>query len=1054
MWVNNRDKIMMSTINNQRPTILRPMFTMMSLFCLLIVSGFIYAAQNVMNFDSNINEAVLAISPDIPTIRRGAGGQQTITITNKGPDSANNTFATYTEQPIAGVAITSVTLSNGTACNVTQTSPKTWKCPLGYLANGSSAKFLVNYSTTTTANLGDLQVKGVVRAGSDELNPGSGVGESAYRIWGSETQETTPSKYGAFMVGFNGTAASTLVDGSGNGKFGPYSYEGSSIVAAWPTTQASPNGGYLDYGIPGPRSSYYLSSALPNPPTVQRLVTSLSNISVLLRRDDNTNNATDNRRAWELRTGILVPTGTTKSISLCVGNTNLWMDDSGYIMVNGQTVGTARDNFTNAIYDAPLTLNEGYNVITYRIANRNETKGYGGEVNQGGFGVIGIVDASGNCTATGMDSLSAVGENARVNIIDAAALVITKTNYTDSVNAIGQTTYTLTVENQGPSNVTGAILKDPLAINMTKGTPVCSTIDNNQCTAATTPNVNQLEAGYALPVLASGQKYILSVPVTLNAFTASSVTNTASVKSPTNVTALGTACVNDTSSNITRSFDAASQTCTTSDTDKIQPRVQIAKTSIGNVGTFNFNVTNASTSSDSVTTATAGTAVTSNVIHHVETISNSLVINELSTTGFTLSSASCIDNNASISGNTTNPIGSLSNSTLTIDPTYLKPGANFVCSFTNSLKQITVSGRVFEDNSGTTAVNNNAYNGVQDAGETGIAGSKVQLKDSAGILIAEVLTNATGDYTFNVSPEKLTSTFTIVATNAAGYTSVSGTSGSGGSYNLSTDTITLTKTSNNFNYPNNNFGDAKLALVITPNNQQTTIAGGVVDYPHKISSLAVITMNSVNSIAGQQPANSADQPWQSVIYLDSNCNGKVDVGETVLAGTRTFNPVQSICVVHRVNVPINASAGAQQILSLQPNGTATSGNIPVTSNTVTDTTLVGSAGLDMKKGVRVVSSCPSTVNDTNAFVTANQARNGNFLEYEITYRNNSTKNLVDVMVKDSVPTGMVFQSQTCNTTPTGITCTPTQSGNSLRWSMSGKLPPATSGTVRYCVAIP
>lgn len=1044
----------MSTINNQRPTILRHIFTMMSLFCLLIVSGFIYAAQNVMSFDSNINEAVLAISPDIPTIRRGAGGQQTITITNKGPDSANNTFATYTEQPTAGVTITSVTLSNGTACNVTQTSPKIWKCPLGYLANGSSANFLVNYSTTTTANLNNSQIEGVVRAGSDELNPGSGVGESAYRIWGSETQETTPSKYGAFMVGFNGTAASTLVDGSGNGKFGPYSYEGSSIVAAWPTTQASPNGGYLDYGIPGPRSSYYLSSALPNPPTVQRLVTSLSNISVLLRRDDNTNNATDNRRAWELRTGILVPTGTTKSISLCVGNTNLWMDDSGYIMVNGQTVGTARDNFTNAIYDAPLTLNEGYNVITYRIANRNETKGYGGEVNQGGFGVIGIVDASGNCTATGMDSLSAVGENARVNIIDAAALVITKTNYTDSVNAIGQTTYTLTVENQGPSDVTGAILKDPVATNMTKGTPVCSTIDNNQCTAATTPTVNQLEAGYALPVLARGQKYILSVPVTLNALTVSSVTNTASVKSPTNVTALGTACVNDTSSNITRSFDAASQTCTTSDTDKIQPRVQIAKTSIGNVGTFNFNVTNASTSSDSVTTATAGTAVTSNVIHHVETITNSLVINELSTTGFTLSSASCIDNNASISGNTTNPIGSLSNSTLTIDPTYLKPGANFVCSFTNSLKQITVSGRVFEDNSGTTAVNNNAYNGVQDAGETGIAGSKVQLKDSAGILIAEVLTNATGDYTFNVSPEKLTSTFTIVATNAAGYTSVSGTSGSGGSYNLSTDTITLTKTSNNFNYPNNNFGDAKLALVITPNNQQTTIAGGVVDYPHKISSLAVITMNSVNSIAAQSPANSADQPWQSVIYLDSNCNGKVDVGETVLAGTRTFNPVQSICVVHRVNVPINASAGAQQVVSLQANGTATSGNTPVTSNTVTDTTLVGSAGLDMKKGVRVVSSCPSTVSDTNAFVTANQARNGNFLEYEITYRNNSTKNLVDVMVKDSVPTGMVFKSQTCNTTPTGITCTPTQSGNSLRWSMSGKLPPATSGTVRYCVSIP
>ena len=1042
---------MMSTINNQRPTILRPMFTMMSLFCLLIVSGFIYAAQNVMSFDSNINEAVLAISPDIPTIRRGAGGQQTITITNKGPDSANNTFATYTEQPTAGVTITSVTLSNGTACNVTQTSPKIWKCPLGYLANGSSANFLVNYSTTTTANLDNSQIEGVVRAGSDELNPGSGVGESAYRIWGAEGQNTTnPPQYSAFMVGFN-RSTDTQVGSSNNQTYGPGSSEGSAMTLAWPANQASPTGGYLKTSLKGSGNSTYFASQTNAPATIQKLITNLQPISVSL--PSSFDSFADNRRAWELRTGILVPSGTTTTtVNACIGTSSFFLDDSAYIMLNGQVLSPTRDTYGKSVYNVPLTLQPGYNVISYRIANRNGATANAYEDSAGGFSTIGLTVA-GSCDPTSLQAEANKGENARINIIDAAALVITKTNYTDSVNAIGQTTYTLTVENQGPSDVTGAILKDPVATNLTKGMPVCSTIDGNQCTAATTPTVNQLEAGYALPVLARGQKYILSVPVTLNALTASSVTNTASVKSPTNVTALGTACVSDTSSNITRSFDAASQTCTTSDTDKIQPRVQIAKTSIGNVGTFNFNVTNASTSSDSVTTATAGTAVTSNVIHHVETISNSLVINELSTTGFTLSSASCIDNNASISGNTTNPIGSLSNSTLTIDPTYLKPGANFVCSFTNSLKQITVSGRVFNDNSGTTSVNSNAYNGVQDAGETGIAGSKVQLKDSAGAVIAEVVTDATGDYTFNVSPEKLTNTFTIVATNATGYTSVSGAAGSAGSYNLSTDTIILSKTSN-FNYPNNNFGDAKLALVITPNNQQTTIAGGVVDYPHKISSLAVITMNSVNSIAAQQPANNADQPWQSVIYLDSDCNGKVDVGETVLTGASTLNPVQSICVVHRVNVPINASAGAQQILSLQPNGTATSLNIPVTSNTVTDTTLVGSAGLDMKKGVRVVSSCPSTVNDTNAFVTANQARNGNFLEYEITYRNNSTKNLVDVMVKDSVPTGMVFQSQTCNTTPTGITCTPTQLDNSLKWSMTGKLPPATSGTVRYCVSIP
>lgn len=991
--------------------------------------------------EAAIKEARFEIVPDLPTIYRGGTGQQLITITNKGPDAATGTIATVIPAPQSGVTVTSVNVVGGSACTLASGQ---WTCDVGGVANNLNFQLNVSYSTTSTTSLGTAQQVSI-KVNSNEFNPGSGAGETLYKVWGSnEKNEIRPN--GAFWVGNLGSGAIP----AGSYYDEPSVEDPNNILGAWPAAQSSPTGTYLTQSVSGPNNNVYGTSSSTASPMIQQLITTMSTSKYLTVSLPATSEFGDNRRAWEFKTGIFLPK--TQNVSVCVGNSSLGVDDGAYIMEGNQVLISKSKYQPNGLLSTSFSLSAGYHQLTYRIINRNGTYS-SGELNPGGYGAIGLSIDGSSCNTVNYDSATTAAIPASINIIDAAALVITKTNYTDSVNAIGQTTYTLTVENQGPSNVTGAILKDPVATNMTKGTPVCSTIDNNQCTAATTPTVNQLEAGYALPVLASGQKYILSVPVTLNALTASSVTNTASVKSPTNVSALGTACVSDTSSNITRSFDAASQTCTTSDTDKIQPRVQIAKTSIGNVGTFNFNVTNASTSSDSVTTATAGTAVTSNVIHHVETITNSLVINELTTTGFTLSSASCRDNNASISGNTTNPIGSLSASTLTIDPTYLKPGANFVCSFTNTLKQITVSGRVFNDNSGTTAVNSNAYNGVQDAGETGIAGSKVQLKDNAGTVIAEVLTNATGDYTFNVSPEKLTSTFTIVATNAAGYTSVSGTSGSGGSYNLSNDTITLNKTSN-FNYPNNNFGDAKLALVITPNNQQTTIAGGVIDYPHKISSLAVITMNSINSIAAQQPANNADQPWQSVIYLDSDCNGKVDVGETVLTGARTINPVQPICVVHRVNVPINASAGAQQVVSLQANGTATSLNIPVTSNTVTDTTLVGSAGLDMKKGVRVVSSCPSTVNDTNAFVTANQARNGNFLEYEITYRNNSTKNLVDVMVKDSVPTGMVYKSQTCNTTPTEITCTPTQSGNSLRWSMSGKLPPATSGTVRYCVSIP
>ena len=47
-----------------------------------------------------------------------------------------------------------------------------------------------------------------------------------------------------------------------------------------------------------------------------------------------------------------------------------------------------------------------------------------------------------------------------------------------------------------------------------------------------------------------------------------------------------------------------------------------------------------------------------------------------------------------------------------------------------------ITGRVFNDNSGTTAVAANAYNAVQDAGEIGIAGSTVELNNCAGTVIA------------------------------------------------------------------------------------------------------------------------------------------------------------------------------------------------------------------------------------------------------------------------------------------------------------------------------
>src|SRR5204862_7714245 len=82
-------------------------------------------------------------------------------------------------------------------------------------------------------------------------------------------------------------------------------------------------------------------------------------------------------------------------------------------------------------------------------------------------------------------------------------LAVTKTDGVTSVNAGGQTTYTIKVTNNGPSAVAGT-LSDPSAAGLPKTTTIaCSAAVNNKCVSA--PTKAQLEAGFTLPSLASGE---------------------------------------------------------------------------------------------------------------------------------------------------------------------------------------------------------------------------------------------------------------------------------------------------------------------------------------------------------------------------------------------------------------------------------------------------------------------------------------------------------------------------------------------------------------------
>lgn len=126
-------------------------------------------------------------------------------------------------------------------------------------------------------------------------------------------------------------------------------------------------------------------------------------------------------------------------------------------------------------------------------------------------------------------------EDYQVTVVNPSSdLSITKTDSVTSVLSKANTTYVITVTNNGPFAVTGAVLRDALVTNLPKTSVACGPTPG-VCTPATTPTIAQLEAGYALPNLAVGATYQLSVTVRVNAATGN-VSNVATIAVPTGYT--------------------------------------------------------------------------------------------------------------------------------------------------------------------------------------------------------------------------------------------------------------------------------------------------------------------------------------------------------------------------------------------------------------------------------------------------------------------------------------------------------------------------------------
>jgi uncharacterized repeat protein (TIGR01451 family) len=106
-----------------------------------------------------------------------------------------------------------------------------------------------------------------------------------------------------------------------------------------------------------------------------------------------------------------------------------------------------------------------------------------------------------------------------------------------------------------------------------------------------------------------------------------------------------------------------------------------------------------------------------------------------------------------------------------------------------------------------------------------------------------------------------------------------------------------------------------------------------------------------------------------------------------------------------------------------------------------DLTIVSRAGLTLVKSVSSATALPGTV-----------------ITYTITYINNSSEALTNVVIRDATPAFTTYVAATCGAPPAGLSCTlpiapttaPAVGGSgAVTWNFSGNLAPGASSAVTF-----
>ncbi len=440
-----------------------------------------------------------------------------------------------------------------------------------------------------------------------------------------------------------------------------------------------------------------------------------------------------------------------------------------------------------------------------------------------------------------------------------------------------------------------------------------------------------------------------------------------------------------------------------------------------------------------------------------------------STLGFYAASVSC--SNATSGGTPVSGITSLGQSIVLANNDVVS------CTVTNTpAPPGGITGVVFADVGRGAGV---ANDGILNGTEQPLAGVRLQLSNCAGTVYGQAFTDGQGAYRFATPAVAVGAPLCVVQTNLNGQISTgasveatalpSGTpvtvSATAYTYDRALDRIAFSW--NGTGHANLNFGDVPPASW-APSGSKTAAPGSTVSYAHTFTAgTAGSVVFSISASAATPSLNG----WSERIFADPTCSGALQPGAAQLypptgAGI-AVTAQQKVCVVVQQFVPAQAQIGHKNTLTVQAAFSHSNASPALgTNHTVSDTTLVDNASLNLLKEVR-------NVTQGGTFGANNQARSGDVLEYRITYTNTTPSVLSNLSVNDTTPAFTSFVSSSAGSTPAGLTacvkstpanpapaapvpCTSSQAAGgsgAVIWRFTGSLPGSASGQVSFQVKV-